>query len=184
MKRTLLTLICLSLFTTAFAQKFLPEIKKGTILNSTGYMNGQEFPLIFTINSLSQPLSIGWSVDGYGEGAFEMSDKALESATKMSGGSQPAQGVTKLADDQTFGLISKAAYKNLSENKTLTYNGVKYKVKTSDTNAMKINSKEADVTHVISEDGKLELWILNQPNLPLIVQTFGMPIDFAVTEIK
>lgn len=147
-------------------------------------MNGQEFPLIFVVNSLAGPASIGWSVDGYGEGSFEISDKALESATKLAGGTQPAQGVTKLADDQTFGVLSKEAYKTLADKKTLNYNGLKFKVKADDANPMKINGKEADVTHVVTEDGKLQLWILNQPAFPFIVQTAGMPIDFVVTEIK
>lgn len=184
MKRIYLSLLFISLFTITYAQKVLPEIKKGTTLSAMGYMNGQEFPLTLTINSLAGPVNIGWSVEGFGEGAFEMSDKALESATKSSGGRQPAQGTTKLADDETFGLISKAAYKALVDTKTLTYNGIKFKIKTPDANPMKIGGKEVDVTHVVSEDGKLEYWILNNTAFPLIVQSAGMPIDIVVTEVK
>jgi hypothetical protein len=184
MKKIFLTLLSLSLFTIALAQKSLPEIKNGTILSSRGYISGQEFRLTLTVNSVSAPVSIGWAVEGYGEGTFEISDKALESATKMFGGSHPAQGVTKLKDDETFGLISKAAYRTLIDTKALTYNGIKFNVKSPSPVPVKIGGKEADVTHVISEDGKLEFWILNNPAFPLIVQSAGMPIDIAVYDIK
>jgi hypothetical protein len=183
MKKIFLTVLGLTLFTGAFAQKSLPELKKGTVLEASGYMNGQQFPLTFTIKSLASPASLGWAVDGYGEGTFEMSDKALDSAMKMMVGSQPSQGVTKLADDQTYGLISKSAYKTLIDTKALTYSGVKFKVK-ADAKPMKINGKDADVTYIVSEDGKLEYWILNNPAFPIIVQSAGMPIDIVVTTIK
>ena len=183
MKKILLTLISLSLFTISFAQKTLPEIKKGSALSSSVFVSGQEYPLTLTIKSLSGPVSIGWSVDGYGDGSFEMSDKALESATKMSAVAQPALGLTKLGDDETFSLISKAAYKTLADTKEFTYNGIKFKVKASPT-PMKIDDKEIDVTHVVSADGKFEFWILNNPTFPLVVQSTGMPTDIVVNSIK
>ncbi len=49
---------------------------------------------------------------------------------------------------------------------------------------MSINGKEVDATHVASEDGKLELWILNNSNFPFILQTAGMSIDIVISEIK
>ena len=49
---------------------------------------------------------------------------------------------------------------------------------------MKIGGKEMDATQIVSEDGKIELWILNNPNFPFILQTAGLPIDIVVSEIK
>ncbi|UKT65693.1 hypothetical protein [Pedobacter mucosus] len=184
MKKTILSLLLLSVFTLAKAQKSLPEIKVGTTMQASAFVNGSEFPLQLSIKSLAAPVSIGWSVDGYGEGSFEMSDKALESATNMSANGQPALGVTKLTDNETFGLISKAAYKSLSESKTFTYGGVKYSLKIPDTKPMKVDGKDADVTHVVSEDGKMELWILNNPALPLIFQSSGMATDIVINSVK
>jgi hypothetical protein len=183
MKRILLTILSLSLFTIAFGQKVTPEIKKGTIFICTAYVSGQEVPLILTIKSMANPLSIGWSVEGYGEGSFDMSDKAVEKADKMEIPSQPSLGVTKLADDVTFVLISKAAYKSLIDTKMLSYNGMKFKAK-SPVTPMKIGDKELNVTHIVSENGKYELWVLNNPDLPLVLQTAGLPTDLVVTEIK
>jgi hypothetical protein len=184
MKKIFLSLLYLSFSLNLLAQKALPELKVGTVMQCSAFVQGQEFPLVLTLKSISGPVSIAWSVEGYGDGTFEMSAKALEGATMFSLPTQPALGLTKLADTETFGIISKAAYKTLAETKVFTYNGVKFKVKTPEPNPMKWAGKEADVTHIISEDGKIELWILNNPNFPLMVKTAGLPTDILVNEIK
>ena len=183
MKKIFLTLLSLSLFVTVYAQKTLPEIKAGTTIGGSAYTQGQELPLVLTLKSLKDPFSMEWSVDGYGDGTFEMSNKALESATQMYS-QTPGLGLTKLADNETFGLISRAAYKAFIDTKTLTYNGLKFKTKTSGSNPLKIGGKEIDLSHLVSEDGRIELWVLNNPDFPLLLQSTGLPIDIAMTAIK
>lgn len=183
MKKMILTLAMVVFAITTFAQKNMPEIKVGTIFSSSAFVQGQEFPLLLTVKSIDGPVSIGWSVDGYGEGSFDMSKKALDSANKMLVVTQPSLGATKLADNETFGLISKSTFKALTEQKTFVYSGAKFKLKTPSI-AFKMNGKEVDASHVISEDGKLELWILNNPNFPFILQSNGMPTDIVVIDIK
>ncbi|MGF1923017.1 MAG: hypothetical protein ACQUHE_02465 [Bacteroidia bacterium] len=183
MKKIFLSLVCLGCFISAFAQKTLPEIKAGTSLQCIAYVQGQEVPLALTLKTIEGPVNVLWSVEGFGDGSFVMSAKALESATKMYVTTQPATGETKLSDDETFGMISKAAYKTLTETKMLTYGGMKFKLK-APASAMKIGGKEIDATHIVSEDGKIELWILNNPNLPLLVQSTGFATDIVITDIK
>lgn len=162
----------------------MPEIKVGTNMYATAYVQGQEFPLGLKIISLSGPFSIGWAVDGYGEGAFEMTDKALENGNQFSSPTQPALGVTKLADAETFMVISKTAYKSLVDNKSFSYGGYKF-VPAAAATALKISGKEIDAVHVTSEGNtKIELWILNNPSLPLILQSSGLSTDISVNEIK
>lgn len=184
MKKILLFVSIFALSAGAYAQKVLPEIKKGTVISSSAFVNGQEFPVTFTIKSLASPVTVAWSVTGYGDGSFEMSDKALESATKIAMVGQPELGASKLPDDETFNMISKAAYKTLMASKTLTYSGIKFKVKENDTNPMKIDGKEIDATHIVSEDGKFEFWVLNNPAFPFVLQSIGMPTDFLTQSIK
>ena len=184
MKKLLFVLFGLGLSVAGFAQKLVPEIKKGTVLSSSAFVDGQQFPLQLTIKSMSGPVSIGWTVDGYGDGSFDMSDKALESANKMALVSQPALGVTKLADDETFGIISKAAFKSLVDTKSVNYNGIKFNVKTGAESAIKLDGKEVDAIHFVSETGKLEFWVLNNPAFPVILQSVGMPTDIVVNSIK
>lgn len=184
MKRIFLSLLCLSFSVSLFAQKLLPEIKDGTKMYASAMYQGQEIPVFYTIKSAKAPVSITWSVEGYGDGEFVMSEKALAGATTLFA-SQPQPGdAKKLADSETYGLISKAAYKSLIDTKALTYSGIKFKVTSPDPNPIKLGGKEIDAIRITSEDGKMGLWILNNPDIPLILQTAGMPIDIVVTEIK
>ncbi|KQR66880.1 hypothetical protein [Pedobacter sp. Leaf176] len=184
MKKIIAICFCLATFIGARAQKTVPEIKAGTAMYASAFVQGQEFPLLLTVKSITAPVSIGWSVEGYGEGAFEMSVQSVESGTQFLAVTQPALGVTKLSDTETFGIISKAAFKTLSDTKAFTYGGAKFKVKSPETGVVKISGKEVDVFHVISEDGKQELWILNNAAFPIIVQSIGQATDIVISEIK
>lgn len=183
MKRILFSLLCLSFSFASFAQKFSPTIKEGTVINSIVYVQGQEFPLILKIKSAATPFVIEWMVDGYGEGTFEMTENAVSKGNRLFTPTQPSLGATKLADDETFGMISKEAFKTLVDKKELTLSGMTFKVKPVPT-AMKFGDKEFDVIHLTDAGGKLEIWILNNEKFPLIFQTSGMPIDMSVIEIK
>jgi hypothetical protein len=183
MKRIFLSLVCFCFSTALFAQKLLPEIKDGTKMQASAFVQGQEIPVMYTIKSTKAPITFSWSVDSYGDGEFVMSEKALASASSLFL-AQPEPGSNKLSDSETYGIISKAAYKALVESQGFTFNGIKFKTKNPDPNPMKIGGKEVDATRITSEDGKIELWILNNPDFPLILQTAGMPIDIIVTEIK
>jgi hypothetical protein len=184
MKKIIVTLIAFVSSVAVYAQKTLPEIKVGTVFNCSAYVQGQEFPLSLAVKSIAGPVSIAWTVEGYGEGTFEMTTKALESATKMAVVTQPSLGANKLPEDETFGIISKEAYKTLADKKAFTYSGVNFKVKSPDTSPMKIGGKEIDATHVVSEDGKVELWVLNNAAFPFILQSAGLTTDIVVAEIK
>lgn len=183
MKKIFLSLVCISLTLSVFAQKTLPEIKDGTKMTASAFLQGQEYPLNFVVKSTKAPVSIAWSVEGYGDGEFVINEKALESGTTLYL-SQPALGTTKLSDSETYGLISKASYKSLVDTKAFTYSGIKFTTKTTGLKPMKISDKEIDATQVVSQDGKIEFWILNNPIFPFILQTAGLPIDILVSEIK
>ncbi len=174
---------CLGFLLVAQAQKVMPEIKAGTTLSATVYVQSRDVPVLFTIKRIEAPITFAWFVEGYGEGEFEINQKAFENG-KAIYTQQPPQGITKLGDDETYGLISKEAYKSLADHKTFTYNTIKFKTKETGVKPLKFGDKEVDATNVASEDGKLELWILNNPNFPLILQTTGFGLDILINEIK
>lgn len=184
MKKMIFTLIAFVFSMAAFAQKVLPEIKSGSVIQASVFVQGQEYPLLLAVKGINDDISLDWVVDAYGEGTFKMSAKALESGSKLLMTTQPGLGETKLADDETFGLISKTAFKSLNGTKSFTYSGLKFKLKTPSSTAVKINGKEADAINVVSEDGKFELWILNNPNFPFIIYSSGLTPDIIISEIR
>jgi len=162
----------------------LPEIKSGTTITSIAIVQGQQIPLFLTINSIADGISLGWAVEGYGDGSFKMNAKAIENGNKMFMITQAAMRETKLADDETFGFISKSTFKFLLESKSFNYKGLKFNLKTSSNAAPKINGKEADAINVISVDVKYEFWLLNNLSFPLIIQSSGLTPDIIISEIK
>ena len=92
-------------------------------------VNGQEIPVGFKIDSIAGDyLKIGWSVDGYGEGAWIMKQKSLQSASG-SLGDNPEPGVEQvLPDDKdSIGFI-KGSVGNVIKDKKLKHNNVEFTV--------------------------------------------------------
>ncbi len=177
--------LCLNV--TAFAQKYIPQIKAGTVLNFNAYSRafGQDVPLQLTIISVTAPVQLKFNVPQLGTGTFEISTKAMESGKKMAFKEPEMDGITKLKDDETLAVLSKNTFTNLTTNKTFELNGQTFKV-TDDTAPYKINDKEADVFYAVTANGKTKLWILNNPDFPLICKLEGGPqgIDLSLKSLQ
>ena len=61
MKKILLTFFALCLTIVVFAQKLSPTIKEGTVISSSAFVQGQEFPLMLKIKSAVTPFAIEWA---------------------------------------------------------------------------------------------------------------------------
>lgn len=181
----LLLTVCLNV--SAFAQKYLPQIKAGTVLNYTAYHKafGQDVPLTLTVLSIAAPIQLKFFVPQLGSGIFEMSAKAIENGKKIAIKEPAMDDVTKLKDDETLAFLSKNTFKNLTTNKTFELNGQTFTV-SADATPFKINDKEADVFYAATANGKTKLWILNNPNFPLICKLTGGPqgIDLNLLSLK
>ncbi|MVN21076.1 hypothetical protein [Mucilaginibacter arboris] len=172
---------------TAFAQKYVPQFKNGTVLNYTAHSNafGQDIPLTLTITSITAPVQMQYNIPQLGTGTFEMSEKAITSGKKMALKEPQTDGVTKLKDDETLAVLSKNTFNNLITNKTFELNGQTFNV-IADTTSYKINDKEADIFYAETAKGKTKLWILNNPDFPLIYKLKGgqQGIDLTLNSIK
>jgi len=170
-----------------FAQKFVPQIGIGTKLNYhiVATTSGQEIPLTLSIISLNDPMKLKWDLPGLGTGSFLIPLKALESGTKMRLEEPSPDQSTLFKDNETIMFISKNSFSDLTKNQTFTLNKIIFIVKPSDT-PFQINDKEADVIHAATANGKVEIWILNNPNFPVICKLTGNPagIDFDLKTVK
>jgi hypothetical protein len=187
MKKISLSVILFIITASTFAQKYIPIIKKGSVLNfSVNLKNiGQSIDLDVTIVGLDDPIKMHWNVPGYGGGEFEMLAKALQSA-KRTVLSPPTPGaITKLKEDETLMVLSKALYSDATTTKAFELNNIKFTV-IKDTAVYKINNKATDIFHAVSEDKKSELWVLNSPDYPIICQAKNITrgIDYYLTSIK
>ncbi|WP_419801276.1 hypothetical protein [Mucilaginibacter sp.] len=172
---------------SVFAQKYVPQIKTGTVLNYTAYHKafGQEVPLTLTVLSTTAPVQLKFYVPQLGTGTFEMSAKAVESGKKMAIKEPSMDDITRLKDDETLAILSKTTFNNLKTNNSFELNGQTFTV-AADATPFKINDKEADVFYAATANGKTKLWILNDPDFPLICKLTGGPqgIDLNLQSIK
>jgi len=171
----------------AWAQKYVPQIKNGTVLNYTANIPamGQTLPTILTITELNAPMHIKWLISGLGTGTYEISGKAIQSGTKMALREPGYEPVTKLKDNETLGFLSKDTFSSLVTNKAFELNGLKFTV-TEGAPAYMLDGKETDTFYAVSANGKTKLWVLNNPDFPLICKIEGAKegIDLTLNSLK
>lgn len=170
MKKLTLILFTLILGTVVYAQKFVPKVKGNSVINYTLTQNGQDAPMVLTFTGLGNPTKIDWNIDGYGSGSYEMSAKALQSGKGLRPNAPDQDVLTKLPDYQTVACISKDAYNDMLQNQAFSFDDLKYAVKADDS-SFKMKDKDLDVIHVVATNGKGEMWILKNPDFPLICKT-------------
>jgi len=186
MKKLLSLATGILLSVTVWAQKYVPQVKNGTVLNYTAYVRAfdKTLPAVLTISEVNAPLRMKWVINGLGSGVFEMSARALQSATKMALKEPGFDDVTKLKDDETIAFLSKDTFNALVTTKTFELNKQKFSV-TDGAPAYVLDGKEVDSFYAVSANGKTKIWVLNNPDFPLICKIEGAPqgIDMALNSV-
>jgi hypothetical protein len=120
-----------------------------------------------------------------GKGFFEMSAKSMQSATKTLAEEPMPDETTTMKDDEALLVLSKDTYNSMVNNKSFQLNGYTFNVQ-ADTAAFKINKLDADVFYAVSTKGNRKIWVLNNPDFPLICKSYKVTdyIDFEITAIK
>lgn len=186
MKKMLLAL-CLVYSAGLFAQdKLNPVIKKGSRFHYTLLTSGQTIPFTAVIDSLgSEYVKIGWTIEGMGTGGWVMKKKSLETA-KNGYWSQPTAGTDEeLSEETAVLLISKQQWNSLQQDKKFVYNDATFTVK-ADQSDLKIGGKNIDVILVEAPGGSTRLWILNNPQFPVLVKVEGNPhgVDLELNTVE
>lgn len=187
MKKFKLLIVAFIITHVAAAQTTVLKIGVGSILNYNvvATSSGQQIPLTLNIISLNDPMKIKWTLTGLGTGSFIIPAKALESGTKMRL-QEPMPNVdTQFGDQETIMFISKATFGDMVKNQEFTLNKVKFSVKPSD-KSFQLAGKTIDTFHAATANGKVEMWIINSPDFPVICKFTGNPagIDFELTNVK
>jgi hypothetical protein len=179
MNKLYVVVLALLIGNMAFAQKYVPKVGVGTKINYNVMATavGQQVPLTLTVISLNDPMKLKWDVPGLGTGSIMMSAKALESGTKMRLEEPAPNEDTQYKDDETLLVISKNALNDLIKNQAFEFNKIKFIAKPLAV-PYKINDQEADVLYATTANGKIAVWILNNPDFPIICKFTGNPKGF------
>ncbi|HEY0176939.1 MAG TPA: hypothetical protein VGC08_11210 [Pedobacter sp.] len=183
--------ICLFLFSLVCirseAQQSVPVIKAGTRIDYKYSLYGQSSVIGVTVKSVTDSIELEWNMRGYAFGSYLISGTGFENGTKINFIQPAPQTVLRLAPDETFAVISKAAFKALKKDKKFVYNNTTYVLKDDNKDKpFKSGDQELDVLHVTGLEEAGDMWILNNPGFPLICQFKNNPlgINFTVTAIK
>jgi hypothetical protein len=182
---------CMLLFAVmniaAFAQKNTPVIKPGTSINYTFNLHGQQSGFELIVKTLSDTVALNWRIRGLAGGTYIITPAAFKSADKLNF-AQPIPNVkVVLPPDQTFCMISKKAFNDLVKNHRYVYDNTTYDLKDDlNQNLVMPGAQQLDVLHVVARDETTEMWILNNPDFPLICKIKGNPlgIDITLNSIK
>lgn len=103
----------------------------------------------------------------YWQGVFRMSQKARKSAQTISY-MQPTDGLNVLlTDNELFAMISSDVYNMIKKKKQCLWNGATFRYV----------DKDEGVLHLKSEQSNCEIWVLDNPNMPLIVKMENNPAE-------
>ena len=164
------------------------EIKQGTILRSDIYTQGQFYPLLLTVSSISSDTLI-FSYDFMGSmtGKFINGKGNFEKGLRFNWDEPVAGEERKVPDEQTLLVLSRTALKDLKSNKKCSFNDQTLILKDQPSGQeLSIGGNPIDVIYAESEDGNTKFWILNNDAYPVLMKLTGNPggIDIEVKEYR
>lgn len=186
MKSVLLILfICLSGAAVAqqtLSQKYSPQFTVGTKIDYALDFNGQPVEYDLTIKSMADPIILEWNVPSYGTGTYQLSQKGLKSGNSINFDQVQPGSITQLKDNESVIAISKDAFASLQKDGSFLLMGLVFKVKPEvKPLSILIKGKPLDLIHVVSGNGAVQVWILNNADFPLLAQIQGNPLNINYT---
>jgi hypothetical protein len=188
MKKILLAVILLFSLISLQAQLQNIPAKQGLEMEYTIFPMGQVFPCTLRLDSLTAGyLSIAWKNSSGRGGKYIMTRASLDSATTAFWG-PPQYGMDVTLDpEMTMLIFSKKLWNELKQNKKVNYDGTMYIQKeASGNNQLAFDGKPADVIYLESENGQTRIWLLNNPDLPILLKVEKNPfgVDLQIERVK
>lgn len=181
MKKIFFTVIACLLFNSVQSQRYMPLITNNTELHFICKLYGQTRPLNLRPKFVSDTLYINWDLRST-KRTFAILPEAIEKGTGITLDQGVSPDVIVLKPTDTFFMISKSAFSDLVTNNKFVYNNTTYNLdKTKIANEVVIDGKVVDVLFVKAEIDKTELWILNNPDFPLICKIAKNPLGVNCT---
>ena len=186
MKKLLIIALFPLIFQSVYGQKYLLGIKNGTHLEYLFDLHGQKRTIDIVTKMPSDSLIMEWNLRGI-KGSYIILSEALEKGNQMSIKQiVPFQSVI-LKTNETFCMISRSAFHDLLKNHRFVYNNTTYVLNDNgQDNSNQLNGNTLDVLHVTAQIDETEMWILNNPDFPIISKIIKNPlgINFKLISIS
>jgi hypothetical protein len=185
MKNIILSIIFCAIYQVGISQNTVPNLKNNTALHYVCKLHGQTRALKLTAKMTNDTLVLDLETKGI-KSNIVISQKALKNGNALSFNQGEYSDVLYLQPTETFFMISRSAYEDLVKNNKFIYNNTKYVLDDSIAkNDIKIDGKPVSTIHVTAEIDQTEMWIIKNPDFPLICKIAKNPlgIDFTLMKI-
>lgn len=184
MKYTITTIVFCCLFQLATAQSFIPTIKNNTALHYVCKLHGQTRTLALTAKITEDKLVLDLDTKGV-KSSIVIAREGLKNGNALSFNQGETSEVIVLKPTETFFMISQSAYQDLLKNKKFVYNNTTYVLdEKTDSNPVVIDGKSVEALHVVAQIDETEMWIVKNPDFPLICKMTKNPLGINFTLVK
>ncbi|MDR7211698.1 hypothetical protein [Flavobacterium piscis] len=185
MKKTIITLFFCALYQMMSAQGYIPTIKNNTELHYICKLHGQTRTLTLTTKTTKDTLIFNLNTKGVKNSTIAISQEALKKGNALSYNQGEDLEVVVLKPTETFFMISQSAYQDLLKNNQFIYNNTTYLLeKNKAENNVVIEGKSVETLHVIAQIDETEMWIVKNPEFPLICKVTKSPLGINWTLMK
>lgn len=184
MKNMILMFLFCIVYQNGTAQNYVPTIKNNTELNYVCKLHGQTRTLTLTAQTVGDGLTFKLETRGV-KSSIVMLPEAIKNGTELSFNQGEYAPVLNLKPSETFFMISRSAYQDLLKKGSFVYNNTTYILdKSEDKNSVLIDGKTVETLHVIAQIDETEMWIIKNPEFPLICKIIKNPLGINPTLVK
>lgn len=184
MKNIILGFLFFAFYQTGISQNYIPTLKNNTELHYICKLHGQTRTLQLTAETAENTLAFKLETRGV-KSKIVMLAEAVKNGNALSFNQGEYAPVLNLKPTETFFMISKSAYEDLVKNNSFVYNNTTYVLdKNKDKNSVSIDGKVIDALHVIALIDETEMWIVKNPEYPVICKITKNPLGINFTLVK
>lgn len=185
MKNIILAILFCAIGQMGISQNYIPTIKNNTELNYVCKLHGQTRTLTLTTKMTKDTLVFNLNTKGVKNSTIIISQEALKKGNALSYNQGEDLQVIVLKPTETFFMISQSAYQDLLKNNRFIYNNTTYVLDQSvDKSIVWIDGKAIEAVHVIAQIDETEMWIVKNPDFPLICKMTKNPLGINWTLVK
>ena len=185
MKNTILAIFFCTVYQMVSAQSYIPVIKNNTELHYICKLHGQTRTLALTTKMTDDNIVFNLNTKGVKNSTIKIQQEALKNGNALSYNQGEDLEVKVLKPTETFFMISQSAYQDLLKNNQFVYNNTTYVLdKNEDKNNVVIEGKTVETLHVIAQIDETEMWIVKNPEFPLICKIAKNPLGINWTLVK
>lgn len=186
MKNILLVILFCAISYIGKAQQYIPTIKNNTELIYSCKLHGQTRSLSLLAQMPDDGLTFKLETRGV-KSNIVMLPEAVKNGNALSFNQGESAPVLNLKPTETFFMISRSAYQDLIKKDFFVYNNITYDLdKKENKEGVFIDGKLVDVLHVIAQIEETEMWIVKNPEFPIIVKIIKNPlgINFTLEKVQ